>query len=113
MWTIGGYGDEVPIRGTFELFGRQCQAVDFSKHERMPDAAEREALRRECLGQIEASTRQKRVEDMAAAGRDLMPTTDARGASENDHKKHDTLARNCRHMRTKGPAGEIIAWMVF
>jgi len=82
---IGGYGDEVPIRRAFP------------KHERMPDVAERETLIREWLEQIEAC-------------RDLMPTTDARGASENDHEKLDVLARN---RRTKGPAIEIIAWMVF
>jgi len=96
MWMIGGYGDEVLIRGAFELFGRHCQAVGFPKHERMPDVAE--ALMREWLEQIEASTKQKRGKDMAAAGR---PTTDP------------ILARNRRQMRTKGPAIEIIALMVF
>jgi hypothetical protein len=49
MWMIGSDGDEIPIRGAFELFGWHCQAVGFLKHERMPDVAEREALMREWL----------------------------------------------------------------
>jgi hypothetical protein len=92
------------------LLGWRCQSVGFPKHERMPDA-ERETSTREWLEQIEASARQKRGEDMAAAGRDLMPATEARGTSENDHEKHGVLARNRRQMRTKGPAIELMAMM--
>jgi hypothetical protein len=97
IWTIGGYGNEVPIREAFEFFAWHCQAVGFPKYPRTSDLVERETMTEWLeIGVQQASSRQMQG-DKDAVGNDLigsyhvmMPTMDAwRGASAN---KQDVLA---------------------